>query len=212
MNREETMYVPPHFAQRESAECLALIEREPFGLLVTGNAGAPFATHLPFLLQQRGAQAVLTGHVARANPHWRSFDGTQEALAVFQGPHGYISPAWYASPGRVPTWNYVAVHAYGAPRIVEDADAARGLVAAMTDRFESVRSAPWSLSDLPEREAGKLLAALVVFEMPVMRLEGKWKLGQHMAGEDRLGAIAGLTREGGDAALIDAMKPEGETV
>lgn len=206
------MYVPPHFAQRESAECLALIEREPFGLLVTGNAGAPFATHLPFLLQQRGAQAVLTGHVARANPHWRSFDGTQEALAVFQGPHGYISPAWYASPAKVPTWNYVAVHAYGAPRIVDDAGAARGAIAALTARFEAGRPDPWTMSSLPEREAEKLLAALVVFEMPVVRLEGKWKLGQHMAEADRAGALAGVEREGGDAALAEAMRKQKEAV
>ena len=206
------MYVPPHFAQRESAECLALIEREPFGLLVTGSGGAPFATHLPFLLQQRGAQAVLTGHVARANPHWRAFDGAQEALAVFQGPHGYISPAWYASSAKVPTWNYVAVHAYGAPRVVDDAEAALEAIAALTARFETGRPDPWTMSSLPDGAAEKLLAALVVFEMPVVRLEGKWKLGQHMAEEDRLGAVAGLAREGGDAALIDAMKPERETV
>ncbi|MDZ4379938.1 MAG: FMN-binding negative transcriptional regulator [Parvibaculum sp.] len=206
------MYVPPHFAQKESAECLALIEREPFGLLVTGSGGAPFATHLPFLLQQRGAQAVLTGHVARANPHWRAFDGAQEALAVFQGPHGYISPAWYASSAKVPTWNYVAVHAYGAPRVVEDAGAALEAIASLTARFETGRPDPWTMSSLPDGAAEKLLAALVVFEMPVVRLEGKWKLGQHMVEEDRLGAVAGLEREGGDAALAEAMRIPKEVV
>ncbi|PKP67715.1 MAG: FMN-binding negative transcriptional regulator [Alphaproteobacteria bacterium HGW-Alphaproteobacteria-5] len=207
------MYVPPRFAQTDRDQCLALIEREPFGLLATVDGeGLPFATHLPFLLEKRGEEVLLVGHVARANPHWRSFDGARQALAVFQGPHGYISPAWYASPGRVPTWNYVAVHAYGAPRIVEDADAARGLIAAMTDRFESVRPAPWSLSDLPEREAEKLLAALVVFEMPVVRLEGKWKLGQHMPEADRAGALEGIEREGGDAALAEAMRSQKEAV
>lgn len=207
------MYVPPRFAQTDRDQCLALIEGEPFGLLATtGGDGAPFATHLPFLVERRGGDTVLVGHVARANPHWQMFDGARQALAVFQGPHGYISPAWYATPAKVPTWNYIAVHAYGAPRIVEDAGSARKAIAALTARFETGRPDPWEMSSLPEREAEKLLTALVVFEMPVIRLEGKWKLGQHMAEEDRLGAVAGLTREGGDAALIDAMKPEQETV
>jgi len=207
------MYVPPHFAQRESAECLALIEREPFGLLVTADGeGLPFATHLPFLLERRGEEVLLAGHVARANPHWRAFDGAQEALAVFQGPHGYISPAWYASSAKVPTWNYVAVHAYGTPRIVDDAGAALEAIAALTARFETGRPDPWTMSSLPEREVEKLLAALVVFEMPVVRLEGKWKLGQHMAEADRAGALAGVEREGGDAALAEAMRKQKEAV
>lgn len=202
------MYVPPRFEQTDRGECLALIEREPFGLLVTsGNGGVPFATHLPFLLERRGGEAVLVGHVARENPHWQAFDGAREALAVFQGPHGYISPAWYATPGRVPTWNYIAVHAYGTPHVVDDADAARAAIAVLTGCFESKRSAPWSVDGLSEREVGKLLNALVVFEMPVARFEGKWKLGQHMAEADRAGAVAGLAREGGDPALAAAMKP-----
>ncbi|MEQ9152865.1 MAG: FMN-binding negative transcriptional regulator [Parvibaculum sp.] len=207
------MYVPPRFAQTDRDQCLALIELEPFGLLATaGDDGVPFATHLPFLVERRGDEAVLVGHVARANPHWQAFDGARKALAVFQGPHGYISPAWYATSAKVPTWNYIAVHAYGAPRVVDDAGAARKAIAALTARFETGRPDPWEMSSLPAREADKLFTALVVFEMPVVRLEGKWKLGQHMAEEDRLGAVAGLTREGGDAALADAMKPERETV
>jgi transcriptional regulator len=201
------MFVPPRFAQTDRAECLALIECAPFGLLVTAGEDAPFATHLPLLLERRGDEAVLIGHVARANPHWRDFDGSRQALAVFQGPHGYISPAWYATPDRVPTWNYIAVHAYGAPRLVDAPDAARSVIAALTARFEDGREAPWSMAGLPERELEKLMAALVVFEIPVMRLEGKWKLGQHMAEADRLGAVAGLALEGGDPALAAAMKP-----
>ena len=207
------MYVPPRFAQEDRDQCLALIEREPFGLLATaGSDQAPFATHLPFLVEKRGGEAVLIGHVARANPHWQMFDGTRQALAIFQGPHGYISPAWYATSAKVPTWNYIAVHAYGTPRIVDDAGAARQAIATLTARFEKARPDPWTMSSLPERETEKLFTALVVFEMPVVRLEGKWKLGQHMAEEDRLGAVAGLTREGGDAALVDAMKPKKNNV
>lgn len=206
------MYVPPRFAQADRDECVALIEREPFGLFVTAGAdGVPFATHIPFHAERRGGEVVLVGHVARANPHWQSFDGAREALAVFQGPHGYISPAWYATPGRVPTWNYIAVHACGVPRIVGDAGAAKAAIAALTDRFERARPAPWSMDGLQERDIDKLLTALVVFEMPVARFEGKWKLGQHMAEADRAGAVAGLEREAGDPALIAAMKSEKET-
>ena len=207
------MYVPPRFAQADRDECIALIEREPFGLLVTAGAdGMPFATHIPLHVERRGEEVVLVGHVARANPHWQAFDGAREALAVFQGPHGYISPAWYSTAGRVPTWNYIAVHAYGVPRIVDDAGAAKAMIAALTDRFERARPAPWSVDVLPNRDVRKLLTALVVFEMPVARFEGKWKLGQHMAEADRMGAVAGLEREGGDAALAEAMRMEREAV
>lgn len=205
------MYVPPRFAQTDRERCLELMERQPFGLLATVDGdGLPFATHLPFLLEKRGEDTLLVGHVARANPHWHAFDDSRQALAVFQGPHGYISPAWYATPAKVPTWNYIAVHAYGAPRVIDDAGAARAVISVLTARFEATRPDPWTMAALPERETEKLLKALVVFEMPVDRLEGKWKLGQHMAEEDRLGAIAGLTREGGESALIQAMKPERE--
>ncbi|MBX3505032.1 MAG: FMN-binding negative transcriptional regulator [Parvibaculum sp.] len=201
------MYVPPRFAQNDREECLALIEREPFGLLVTVEGEAPFATHLPFLVERREDEVVLLSHMARANPQWRFFRDGGEALAIFQGPHGYISPAWYATPNRVPTWNYIAVHAYGVPRILDAPGAAHTALAALTHHFESRRDAPWTMAALDEREAEKLVAALVVFELPVVRLDGKWKLGQHMAEADRLGAVAGIGREGGDPALAAAMKP-----
>ncbi|HEY4345612.1 MAG TPA: FMN-binding negative transcriptional regulator, partial [Parvibaculum sp.] len=129
------MYIPPHFAQPDDGASRALIAAHPFGTLISAGEGAPFATHLPFLIDERGGEAFLTAHMARANPHWKFFDGVREALAIFQGPHGYISPNWYANPGRVPTWNYVAVHVTGAPRIV-GGERAHEMLAKLAAAFE----------------------------------------------------------------------------
>jgi transcriptional regulator len=201
------MYIPPHFEQKDRGAALALIAENPFGLLVTaGDSAAPFASHLPFLIEERGGEAVLVAHMARANPQWRAFDGATEALAVFQGPHGYISPGWYASGNRVPTWNYIAVHVTGAPRIL-DGDAARGALAALAAAFESRLAAPWKMDGLPDEAVARMLAAIVAFELPASRIEGKWKLGQNMSEADRAGAAAGVEREGGDPALARLMRP-----
>jgi transcriptional regulator len=184
------MYIPPHFAESDGDKMKALIEANPFGMLVSAGEGAPVATHLPFLIEVRGGEVFLTAHMARANPHWKLFDGTREALAVFQGPHGYISPNWYASPGRVPTWNYVAVHVTGAPRIVDGARA-REMLARLAAAFESGPDA-WTMERVPENRIEQLLAAIVAFEMPMTRMEGKWKLSQNMSEADRSGAAAGV--------------------
>src|SRR5438477_3101686 len=114
------MYVPPHFAESDPAALHAFVERHSFGLLVSQVGGVPFATHLPLLLDRAaGPHGTLVGHVARANPHWRHLAG-QTTLAVFAGPHAYISPSWYQAENMVPTWNYTAVHATGPVEVVED--------------------------------------------------------------------------------------------
>src|SRR4051812_7081427 len=117
------MYVPPHFAESDPAKLHAFIEGHGFGLLVSQVGGVPFASHLPFVLDRTaGPHGTLVGHMARANPHWRELGG-QTALAVFAGPHAYVSPTWYEAENVVPTWNYVAVHATGRASVVEDASA-----------------------------------------------------------------------------------------
>src|ERR1700751_5814241 len=117
------MYVPAAFAVSDLAKLHAFIERNSFGLLVSEVDGRPFASHLPFLLERNaGSNGTLIGHMARANLQWKDAHG-QNALAIFSGPHAYVSPTWYEAEQVVPTWNYVAVHAYGRVEIVEDADA-----------------------------------------------------------------------------------------
>ena len=120
------MYIPAAFRVSEEATILSFIERYDFSTIVTSSASdGMVATHVPVLVKRDGDRVVLQGHVARANEHWRSFDGRTQALAIFHGPHGYVSPTWYAGGDNVPTWNYAVVHAYGRPRLLEDAGAAR---------------------------------------------------------------------------------------
>ena len=120
------MYIPKSFQVTDPEVLAAFIRAHSFATLVSAVDGTPFATHLPLLLDQ----GTLLGHVARANPHWQAFDGQREALAIFHGPHAYISPTWYATGPAVPTWNYAAVHVYGAPRLIEGE-----ALAALVDRL-----------------------------------------------------------------------------
>src|SRR5437899_3081762 len=128
------MYIPTAFRADDRAALYDLIERHGFGTLVTVIDGLPFATHLPFLIDRE--RGVLLGHVARANPHGRALDGPGESLAIFQGPHGYVSPSWYLTAPAVPTWNYAAVHVYGVPRPFDEARLL-DLLARLVRKYES---------------------------------------------------------------------------
>jgi transcriptional regulator len=189
------MYIPSAFRADDRAALHDLIERHGFGTLVTVIDGAPFATHLPFLLDRENG--VLLGHVARANPHWRALDGTAESLVIFQGPHGYVSPSWYTTAPAVPTWNYAAVHVYGVPRLMEADARLLDLLARLVDRYESGRERPWAM-DLPADYQRKMLQAIVGFEVPMTRVEGKFKLNQNRSAEDRQGVIEALRAGDGE--------------
>jgi transcriptional regulator len=188
------MYVPDHFAEPGTDACHALMRDYPFGLLVTAIDGAPFASHLPFMLDPaRGAHGALIAHMARGNPHWRAFAMGGESLVVFQGPHAYVSPSWYETREKVvPTWNYAAVHAYGAPRIVEDESATRAILMRLIDVSEAGFEARWRTDGQPEDFLAAMVKGVVAFEMPIARLEGKWKMSQNRLAEDRAGAARGL--------------------
>ena len=144
----------------------------------------------------RGPQGTLYGHVARANPHWRCLDGATRALAVFSGPHAYVSPRWYEREG-VPTWNYVAVHAEGAPRLLEDPAAVRELLARLTDTHDG----PGGFAALPQDLVARMAHGIVAFELPIERLTGKAKLSQNKTAGDRAGVIRGLEGQGDSQAL-----------
>lgn len=178
------MYVPPHFAVTDTGKLHEMIERYSFGLLVSQVGGVPFASHLPFLLDRTaGPHGTLLGHVARANPHWRELAG-QTALAVFSGPHAYVSPTWYEAENVVPTWNYVAVHAYGRATVIEDRAALLDIVQRSVAVYESGMPWPWTL-DASSSYAGRQLGAIVGFRIDIERLEGKWKLNQNHPVERR---------------------------
>ncbi len=177
------MYIPTAFAEPDKAALFDFIERHSFGLLVSSVNGALFATHLPLLLERDAGQGALLGHFARANPHWQGLDG-QEVLVVFSGPHAYVSPAWYESDNVVPTWNYVAVHAYGTCRVTDDPTSVEQILVKMVAAYEGARRTPWT-PDTSTDYFRKMVKAVVGFRVEVSRLEGKWKLSQNQPRERR---------------------------
>jgi transcriptional regulator len=196
------VYVPEHFDASDPAWCHALMRQESFATLIAADeAGVPFATHLPVLLDEaRGPLGTLLGHVARANPHWRHLSrigaGGRPALVVFQGPHAYVSPAWYQVQPSVPTWNYLAVHAYGVPALVEEPARVKAFLARLVQVYEGSRPAPWRLDSLPDEYVDGMLRGIVAFEIPIDRLEGKAKLGQNRSAADQAGVRAELEATG----------------
>jgi transcriptional regulator len=186
------MYIPA--ANRvEDRDKLADVMREnSFATLVSVHEGVPFATHLPLLFRpEQGDHGALVGHVARANPQWRHFDGESEILTIFQGSHAYVSPSWYETVPAVPTWNYVAVHVYGVARIVEDDAVVEALLQEMITHYEAALPEPWS-GELPAEYAEKMRRGVVAFEMAVTRIEGKFKLGQNKPAADMRGVCRAL--------------------
>lgn len=206
------MYVPSAFERTEPAELFAFIEAHSFAVLVSTRNGEPFATHLPLLLERdAGPNGTLVGHMARANPQWHDLDG-QPVLAVFSGPHAYVSPSWYEAENVVPTWNYVAVHATGTFRLVDDPAAITGIVAASVAEYERNMPVPWRL-DAKSAYVQKLVGAIVGFRIEVTRLEGKWKLSQNHAPERRAKVVAALeTSTNPDSLAIARLMREAEAL
>lgn len=190
------MYIPASFRESRIEILHDFVRAHPFGLLVSAGAGGLQATPLPFHLDADGGNGTLRVHLARANPHWQALAGAEECLVVFQGEHGYVTPSWYASKAAtgkaVPTWNYVAVHAWGRPTVVEDAAWLRRQIGDLTLGQEVRRAAPWAVADAPEDYLDAQMKAIVGIEIPIARIEGKWKLSQNRDAADRRGVIAGL--------------------
>jgi transcriptional regulator len=181
------VYVPKHFQITDTAWCHTLMRAQSFAVMVTADdAGAPFATHLPILLDDtRGELGTLRGHVARANPHWRYLAAGRPTLVVFSGAHAYVSPSWYATHPAVPTWNYVAVHARGTGALVEDAERVRALLADLVHVYEAPGPEAWSFEALPADYVAGMQKGIVAFEIPIARLEGKAKLSQNRDAVDQ---------------------------
>lgn len=206
------MYLPPEFKEESVPVLHEAIRQTALGTLVTLGEAGPEASHVPMLIDPEPAPyGTLIGHVSRANPQWQQSAAGAQALAIFLGPDAYISPAWYATKRQtgkvVPTWNYVAIHAYGELRFFEDAERLLRLVTRLTETHEAGRREPWAVSDAPAEFVRGMLKGIVGFELPIVRLEGKWKMSQNRPAEDRSGVIEGLQREGGasDVAVAEAM-------
>jgi transcriptional regulator len=198
------MYLPAQFREDRTPVLHDLIRAHPLATLVTLDAAGLVANHIPMEIDAAaGPLGTLRGHVARANPVWTSHRVEIEAMAVFQGPQCYITPAYYATKAAtgkvVPTWNYATVHVHGPLRVIEDTAWLRGLVEQLTSRYEAERSQstgepPWKVTDAPAGYIDTLLQAIVGIELPISRLEGKWKVSQNRPADDRAGVAAGLGR------------------
>ena len=200
------MYTPSHFKQEDLALLHDAMERIGFVSLVTSTAEGLLATQAPVLLDRE--RGILRGHIARANSQWNLALPEAEALAIFCGPNGYVSPNWYASKrehGRVvPTWNYIAIHAHGHVRFSEDRDLLLDIVTRLTDKHEARSTQPWKVADAPGGYVESMLKAIIAFEFKITRLEANWKLSQNRPEEDREGAIRGLSER--DEPIADEMK------
>jgi transcriptional regulator len=205
------MYVPKHFEERDLGVLHALIRSHPLSTWVTQANGELVVNHIPFLLDSaKGQFGTLIGHVARANPIWKSFSREMASVVIFQGPQTYITPSWYptkhAHGKAVPTWNYAVVHAHGMPRAIEDGDWLLKHVTELSDLHESERAVPWSVSDAPPDYIDSMLKGIVGIEIPINAVVGKWKTSQNRPLPDKLGTIAGLyERSDGNSQQMAAL-------
>jgi transcriptional regulator len=203
------MYRPDHFRVEDVPQMHALMRARPFAALVSAGASGLHASHLPTVLKDGGACGVIECHLARANPHCKELGEVSEALMIFQGAEGYITPNWYPSKAQsgkvVPTWNYAVVHAYGRPEVMNDADWLRRHVGELTAQQERSESKPWAVSDAPETYVSAMLRGIVGFRFAITRLEGKWKMSQNREMQDREGVVKGLRRrsQGDDLEIAD---------
>lgn len=211
------MYLPAHFREERIDVLREHILRYPFAVLVTNGASGLIASHIPLLYDpEPGPYGTLRGHLSRANPQWQDYQAETEALAIFQGPHSYVSPNWYPSTqqtGRVvPTWNYAVVHAYGRMATYTDEERLRAHVTALTAVHEAGFDTPWKPVDAPANFIEGMLKGIVGVEMAITRLEGKWKVNQNRTLEDRAGVAEALEDRSDDesrgvAALIRERIP-----
>lgn len=206
------MYLQAAFRQDDLAAMHAAMRATNLMTLVTQGAGGLQASHVPVLLDDtKGTHGTLTGHLSRANEQWRQTDTGLPALAMFQGPDAYVSPGWYATKREhgkvVPTWNYVAIHAHGPIRFLDDRETLRGIVTALTNRHEAGRAEPWAVTDAPEDYVDAMLNGIVGFELAIERLEGKWKMSQNRSEADRRGVVDGLQAAAspGESAVASIM-------
>lgn len=203
------MYIPKAFREDDLKKLHKLMQAYSFAALVTQQDGVPVATHLPFLLDtERGPYGTLMAHMARANPQWRTFSGEREVLVIFQGPHTYISPSWYEVELSVPTWNYAAVRAYGIPDIIEDKAALYELLKTLIQTHEAQFEKPWDFQ-LPEDYVQKMMQGTVGFEIPITRLEGKFKMSQNRSASEQQRVIDALN-ESQDAMNMGVAELMGE--
>lgn len=199
-----SIYVPGHFAAGDRAMAARLFHEHPFATLVSPGDPEPLVTHLPLIhFADCEPHGTLHGHFARANPHAAAAE-RGESLAIFHGPHAYVTPSWYADPaGAVPTWNYAVVHAHGTIELAKDPAETRAVLDLLIQRFEATRKAPWAIGMSAARLTA-MVGAIVGFRIKLKRIDTKLKMSQNRSREDRDRVAAGLDAEGYPDAVATA--------
>jgi transcriptional regulator len=208
------MYIPPLFREDDRATLHAMIRGTRLSMLVSnGDDGFPEVSYLPLLFgEAEGANGSLLGHLARANPHWKSLAATGRATAIFNGADAYVSPAWYPTKQvhhrHVPTWNYETVHAICRVEVFDDAERLRDVVARLTERYEAGRAEPWTIDMAPPDYIAAMLKAIVGLKLTIEELRGKRKLSQNREPADREGVREALAESiaAGDQGVLRSMR------
>jgi transcriptional regulator len=183
------MYIPPYYKEIDAEKLLAFMQAHSFATLISTHNNNIRATHLPFVIEKREERIFLVTHMAKANPQWQEF-GDPELLVIFQGPHAYISPDNYEKKQNVPTWNYIAVHAYGKATLIEDDEGSRAVLEKMIGTYEAKFQSQWK--ELDQNYVAGMLKGIVSFEIEVTKLEGKFKLSQNKTRNEQQNIITSL--------------------
>jgi transcriptional regulator len=184
------MYIPEFNRVHDHADAVSFVQANPFAILVSAADTGPFATHIPILARDVDQHLVLHGHMAKANPHWTLLQSEQQSLAIFHGPHAYISPRLYESRESVPTWNYAAVHVYGKARVISEPEQLVEEVREIINAFDPAYFAQWS--GLSDKFRNGMLKQIVGFEVIATRIEAKFKISQNRTKKDQAAVIASL--------------------
>ena len=199
-----TLYVPAHFRIDDPQALYGFIERNAFGTLVSHGPRGLDVSHIPFLPEKGSDGRVrLLGHVARGNAHWEGLEAATDLVAIFQGPHAYVSPTLYEQHPSVPTWNYAVVHAHGRARLIDEAQL-HDLLMRLSATYEAANAKPWRMAELPSDYVSTMLRAIVGFEIEVERIDGKFKLSQNRPKE--IARVAQALEAGGEAELATLMR------
>ncbi|SEN91501.1 negative transcriptional regulator, PaiB family [Mucilaginibacter gossypiicola] len=185
------MYTPKHFQLSDEQEAISFMQRYSFATIVTATDNVPFATHIPFLVSKRDDKIVLSSHFAKANPQAAEIIG-KETLVIFTEPHAYISPKHYEKETNVPTWNYIAVHAYGKATILSEGEQTADLLTQMISNYEADYLTQWN--NLPDEYKQRMMKGIVAFEIIVDDLQGKQKLSQNRTAVERENIIEALSK------------------
>ncbi|RAZ81202.1 FMN-binding negative transcriptional regulator [Planococcus halotolerans] len=206
------MYIPKFYKVTDVEEIREFVQHHSFGTLVTTRKGRPIATHLPLQLVKEEEDYYITGHMAYGNPQWRTFEASEEILIMFQGPHSYISSSWYEQE-NVPTWNYQAVHIYGAAQILDEEELKQDLTKLMK-KYEQHRADPVLWDKLSPSLLDKEIKGIVGFKVKVNEIQAAYKMSQNRSDTDYRNIIEQLRKEGNpdSSRMADEMEKRMEKI